>query len=80
MSGWTATTVLGFIRGATEDGKTPMQTLASKQIVEAKMLERQYEDKIADKEKNEIEYGESPPPSEVIGHLLSVSAKSLLSD
>jgi hypothetical protein len=56
MSGWTATAVLGFIRGATEDSKTSMQTgLDSKQIVEAKMLERQYEDKIAGKEKNETE-------------------------
>ena len=46
-------------------GKTPMQTwLDSKQIVEAKMLERQYEDKIEEETQNEIEYGESPPTSE----------------
>jgi len=36
-----------------------MQTfLDSKQIVEAKMLEWQYEDKMDDKEKNETEHGE----------------------
>lgn len=41
-------------------GKTPMQTfLDSKQIVQQKMLDRQYEDKIDDKVKNETEYGES---------------------
>jgi hypothetical protein len=40
-------------------GKTPMQTfLDSKQIVEAKMLERQYEDKMEDREKNEEKHGE----------------------
>jgi hypothetical protein len=33
--------------------------LDSKQIVEAKMLERQYEDKIEEKTQNEMEYGES---------------------
>jgi hypothetical protein len=41
-----------------------MQTfLDSKQIVEAKMLERQYEDKIEDEAKNEEKYGELPPTS-----------------
>jgi DNA-binding HxlR family transcriptional regulator len=46
-------------------GKTPMQTfLDSKQIVEAKMLERQYEDKMEEKTENKREYGESPPTSE----------------
>jgi hypothetical protein len=41
-------------------GKTPMQTfLDSKQIVQQKMLERQYEDKIGDEVKNKKEHGEN---------------------
>jgi hypothetical protein len=65
MSGSIRTTALDRIQGVTEDGKTPMQMfLDSKQIVEAKMLERQYEDKIEEEIQNEIEYGESPPISE----------------
>jgi hypothetical protein len=32
--------------------------------VAAKMLERQYEDKMEEKTENKIEYGESPPTSE----------------
>jgi hypothetical protein len=40
-------------------GKTPMQTfLDSKQIVQQKMLERQYEDRIGDEVKNKKEHGE----------------------
>jgi DNA-binding HxlR family transcriptional regulator len=42
-----------------------MQTfLDSKQIVETKMLERQYEDKMEEETENKREYGESPPKSE----------------
>lgn len=41
-------------------GKTPMQTfLDSKQIVQKKMLDRQYEDKIEHEVKNKKEHGEN---------------------
>lgn len=40
-------------------GKTPMQTfLGSKQIVQQKMLDRHYEDKIGNEMKNKQRYGD----------------------
>lgn len=64
MSGLIRTTVPDLIQGATEDGKMPMQTsLDSKQIVEAKVLDRQYEDKMEEETENEMEYREPPPTS-----------------
>lgn len=46
-------------------GKTPMETfLDSKQIVQQKMLERQFEDKIGDETKNKKEHGEKREPDQ----------------